>query len=49
MDIFGNTKTTFEAGANYVIEVVESILEDKELDVEETYDKIYETIKQLKK
>ena len=40
---------SFEAGANYVLEVVESILEDKELDVEETYDKIYATIKQLKK
>jgi hypothetical protein len=39
----------FVAGANYVLEVVESILEDKELDVEETYDKIYATIKQLKK
>lgn len=42
-------QTSFEAGANYVLEIVESILEDKELDVEETYDKIYETIKQLKK
>jgi len=39
----------FEAGANYVLEVVESILEDKELNCEETYDKIYATIKQLKK
>ena len=38
----------FEAGANYVLEVVETILEDKDLDVEETYDKIYATIKQLK-
>lgn len=37
------------AGANYVLEVVESILEDKELDVEEIYNKIYATIKQLKK
>ena len=38
-----------EEGANYVLEVVESILKDKDLDVEETYDKIYTTIKQLKK
>ena len=44
-----NAQTSFEAGANYVLEAVESILEDKELDVEETYDKIYATIKQLKK
>jgi hypothetical protein len=39
----------FVEGANYVLEVVESILEDKELSCEETYDKIYATIKQLKK
>jgi hypothetical protein len=39
----------FIAGANYVLEVVETILEDKDLDVEETYDKIRTTIKQLKK
>ena len=39
----------FVLGANYVLEVVETILEDKELDVEETYDKIYAMIKQLKK
>ena len=43
------TSQAVNAGANYVLEVVESILEDKELDVEETYDKIYATIKQLKK
>lgn len=39
----------FEAGVNYVLEVVKSILEDKELDVEETYNKIYAMIKELKK
>ena len=39
----------FEAGANYVLEVVESILEDQELDVKETYYKICATIKELKK
>ena len=43
------TSQAVKAGAKYVLEVVESILEDKELDVEETYDKIYATIKQLKK
>ena len=42
-------RKAFVKGANYVLEVVESILEDKELDVEETYNKIYATIKQLKK
>ena len=25
MDIFGNTKTTFEAGANYVLEQIEQL------------------------
>ncbi len=44
-----NCQQGFVAGANYVLEVVERILEDKDLDVEETYDKIYATIKQLKK
>lgn len=39
----------FIEGANYVLEVVESILEDQELDVKETYYKIYATIEQLKK
>ena len=39
----------FEAGANYVLEVVETILEDKDLDIEETYDKLCATIEQLKK
>ena len=40
---------SFEAGANYVLEIIESIMEDKELDVEEVYNEIYTTIKQLKK
>lgn len=44
-----NMELACGAGANYVLEVVESILEDKELDVEEIYNKIYATIKQLKK
>ena len=39
----------FVEGANYALEVVESILEDQELDVKETYYKICATIKQLKK
>ena len=46
---FPYIQDTFEEGANYVLEEIESILEDKELDVEETYDKIYATIKELKK
>ena len=43
------TSQAVKAGANYVLEVVETILEDKDLDVEETYDKLCATIKQLKK
>ena len=39
----------YKEGANYVLKVVESILEDQELDVKETYYKICATIKQLKK
>ena len=26
MDIFGNTKITFEAGANYVLDVIEEFM-----------------------
>ena len=36
-------------GANYVLDEIESIMADKDLDVEETCDQIYVTIKQLKK
>ena len=42
-------RRVFVKGANYVLDEIESILEDKELDVEETYNKIYTTINQLKK
>ena len=54
MDIFGNTKTTFEAGANYVLDILE-----KELPLEDNrnlndYSKalvwrLKECIEQLKK
>ncbi len=40
---------SFEAGANYVLDEVERILEDKELDIEETYDKLILLVKELKK
>ena len=39
----------FEAGANYVLEEVEYILENKELDCEEICDKLIVLIKELKK
>lgn len=44
-----NIPEIYEAGANYVIELIESIFEDTDLDVEEAYEKIYATIEQLKK
>lgn len=39
----------FEAGANYVLDEVEYILEDKDLDCEEICDNLFALIKQLKK
>ena len=39
----------FEAGANYVLDEVEYILENKELDCEEICDELIALIEQLKK
>ena len=39
----------FEAGANYVLEEIDYILMDKDLDCEETCDKLIALIEQLKK
>lgn len=43
------TSQAVKAGANYVLEEVEYILEDKELDCEETCDKLIALVEQLKK
>ena len=43
------TSQAVKAGANHVLEEVEYILEDKELDCEETYNKLIALVKQLKK
>lgn len=39
----------FEAGANYVLDEVEYILENKELDCEEICDELIALVEQLKK
>lgn len=44
-----NAQTSFEAGANYVLDEVECILENKELDCEEICDELIALIEQLKK
>jgi hypothetical protein len=44
-----NAQTSFEAGANYVLDEVEYILENKELDCEEICDELIALIEQLKK
>lgn len=48
-DPIGHTQNTFEAGANYVLDEVEYILENKELDCEEICDELIALIEQLKK
>ncbi len=48
MDIFGNTKTTFEAGANYVLEQVKMLLNSQRF-VDDPSQELYELIEQLKK
>ena len=42
-------QTSFEAGANYVIDEIEYILEDKDLDCEDICDQLRILVKQLKK
>lgn len=42
-------QTSFEAGANYVLEQVDYILMDRDLDCEETCDSLFALIEQLKK
>lgn len=44
-----NAQTSFEAGANYVLDEVEYILENKELDCEEICDELIALVEQLKK
>ena len=46
---YAHVLSSYEAGANYVLEEVEHILEDKELDIEETCDRLFALVKQLKK
>lgn len=43
------TSQAVKAGANYVLDEVEYILEDKDLDCEEICDSLFTLIKQLKK
>ena len=42
-------QTSFETGANYVLDVVECILEDKDLDCEEKCNELIALVEQLKK
>ena len=48
MDTFGNTKITFEAGANYVLEQVEMLLNSQRF-VDNPSQELFELIEQLKK
>lgn len=50
MDIFGNTKITFEAGANYVLDaIIECMPKTHSFNPNEAIDIIANRIKELKK
>ena len=51
MDIFGNTKITFEQGANYVLEQIENLTDNQNWCAfpKQSHKELKELIEQLKK